>query len=627
MLKKLVVWLILCLLLAGCSGEVAEAPVATVEEVLEDFLEENPSKSVEEETEEQEFAESVPVEELTAPLVGLPIGEFFEQAFRLILLRDPELVLEMGMPGLELDQVLLTDVSIEALDADNQVYRQILDLLRQYDLATLTEPEYISYQVFEWYLMEEIRAYEDCNFLYLVTPLNVRSEPQLYVLFFTDSHPFNTSEDAEDYVARIHLLDEKIDQLIERMEAQAEAGVIAPHIVLEYGQLDFKRAIGSNANNSPLRFTFREKAPAVLSDEKMTALEEELLTALKDEVYPAFGRLDSLINELMGQAPKQVGYSSIPGGADYYQRQLDHFTTTGLTAKEIHTAGLTEVARIQAEMRARFSDLGYPEDESIPELYQRLISDSGTLSGNAITAEYERILAEADELVAESFERRPPYMLEVIGGDVGAYYSPGSFDGTRLGRFYARITSPVPVYRMRSLSYHEGIPGHHYQIVLAATAGLPFFRSMMGNDGYIEGWALYAEYLASELGWYDDDPYSDLGRLQYEALRACRMVVDTGIHTMGWEYQETVEYMIENTGLDRGFMEYEVMRYISYPAQATAYLVGKNEILRMRTAAIEALGDQFVLSEFHSVILENGSVPLEVLEVLIEDWVDSKFSG
>jgi uncharacterized protein (DUF885 family) len=305
---------------------------------------------------------------------------------------------------------------------------------------------------------------------------------------------------------------------------------------------------------------------------------------------------------------------------------LDYFTTSGLTAEEIHEAGLAEVARIQAEMRQQFTELGYPEDESIPELYQRLIADSGTLTGNAVTAEFERILAEADELVASSFERRPAGILEVVGGDVGAYYSPGSFDGTRPGRFYARINSPVAIYTMRSLAYHEGIPGHHYQISLAATAELPFFRAMVGNDGYIEGWALYSEYLASDLGWYDDDPYGDLGRLQYEALRACRMVVDTGIHTMGWGFEESVAYMMENTGMERGFMEYEVMRYISYPAQATAYLVGKNEILRMRTEGVEALGEDFELSEFHSVILENGSVPLDVLEVLINEWVTEKLA-
>ena len=619
--KRILALLFVLLILSGCSSPAVDAPTPTVEEVLNDFLEENPPEA------EESMPEPLSVEELTAGLNGLPIDEFFEQAYWMILLRDPELVLELGLPGLEVDEVSLTDVSLERLAEDHQIHMRILELLREYDPETFSQSEQVSFQVFEWFLMEEIQAYENRDFVYLVTPLNVRSEPQLYVLFFTDSHPFNTAQDAVDYVARIHLLDEKIDQLIERMESQADAGIIAPRIVLDYGQSDYKRTLGSNANNSPLRNTFHNKAPAVLDDEQMAALEEELLDALRDEVFPAFDRLDDLVNELKAVAPEALGYSSIPGGEAYYQRMLDHFTTSGMTAEEIHNAGLAEVARIQAEMRERFSELGYPEDESIPELYRRLISDSGTLSGDAITAEYERILVEADELVASFFERRPAGVLEVVGGDVGAYYSPGSFDGTRPGRFYARITGPEPVYKMRSLAYHEGIPGHHYQITLAATADLPFFRALVGNDGYIEGWALYAEYLAKDLGWYDDDPYGDLGRLQYEALRACRMVVDTGIHTMGWGFEESVDYMVENTGLDRGFMEYEVMRYISYPAQATAYLVGKNEILRMRAEAKEALGEDFVLKEFHSVILENGSVPLDVLEALIEEWVAAKLAN
>ena len=222
------------------------------------------------------------------------------------------------------------------------------------------------------------------------------------------------------------------------------------------------------------------------------------------------------------------------------------------------------------------------------------------------------------------FEQRPPGKLEVVGGNVGGYYSPGSLDGSRPGRFYARINQPEPVYQMRSLAYHEGIPGHHYQITLAAMADLPFFRNLVGFTGYIEGWALYAEYLAYDLGWYADDPYGDLGRLQYEALRASRMVVDTGIHAMGWSFEEAENYMVGNTGMDRGFMQYEIMRYISYPAQATAYLVGKNELLRMRSESEEILGDDFVLAEFHSVILENGSMPLEVLESILQKWVAEK---
>jgi uncharacterized protein (DUF885 family) len=278
--------------------------------------------------------------------------------------------------------------------------------------------------------------------------------------------------------------------------------------------------------------------------------------------------------------------------------------------------------RIQLEIRQKFSELGYSENESIPDLYERVISESGTLNGNAIEEEYERILREADENIDDYFDLRPTGVLEVVGGDVGAFYSPGSLDGSRPGQFFARINSPEPIYKIKTVAYHEGIPGHHYQISLAQQADIPLFRNLLIFDGYAEGWALYAEYLASELGWYENDPYGDLGRLQYEALRACRMVVDTGIHTKDWGFEQSVNFIVENTGLPHGYAQYEVVRYISYPGQAPAYLVGKIEIMRLRDLAEEKLGDDFDLREFHNILLMNGSMPLSVLETVITDWIE-----
>ena len=213
--------------------------------------------------------------------------------------------------------------------------------------------------------------------------------------------------------------------------------------------------------------------------------------------------------------------------------------------------------------------------------------------------------------------------IEVVGGPVGGFYSPGAMDGSRPGRFYAQITSPVSIYNMKSLAYHEGIPGHHYQITTAATVDLPFFRNIVSFTGYVEGWALYSEYLAAEMGWYEGDPYGDLGRLQYEMLRACRMVVDTGIHAKGWSFDQAVDYMYEYSGFSRGFVEYQIMRYISYPGHSTAYLVGKIELMRIRSEAEAALGADFDLREFHTIVLSNGSMPIEVLERVVESWVET----
>ncbi len=601
-------------LLSGCASQ------QMVQEPTDNLVVEEPVQN--ENLDAVEPTAEVIEESPLAQLVGLPIEEFFQEAYMLILQRDPEGVLELGITDQSELPPVLTDFSPEYKAETNQLIVEIAALLHEYDAAALSQSDQISYQVFDRYLQDQMDAFENLKFEYLVNPLSVKSYPQLFIMFFTETHPFETVSDAQNYVARVHLLDEKIDQLIALMETQEDAGIIYPRLIVEYGRADVKNFLGRTPQASSLRTTFRNKAGVIsaLDEEQMTALEDELIAALKDETFPAFDRLDDFLAGWQAQAPEEISLSYYPGGDVYYQSQLDYYTTTGLTAEEIHASGLAELDRIQAEMREKFALLGYPEDESIPELYQRVIEDSGTLNGEAITQEYERILADADAALSEYFDLRPAGKLEVVGGNVGAFYTSGSFDGSRPGRFYARAVGTESVYQMKTIAYHEGIPGHHYQIALAGQMDLPLFRRVIYSMGYTEGWALYAEYLASELGWYADDPYGDLGRLQYEALRAGRMVVDTGIHAMGWDFEQAVNFLVDNSGVSRGQAQSEVIRYISWPAQATAYLVGKIEILRLRGMAEDALGDAFTLREFHNIVLENGSMPFDVLEEVIVDW-------
>jgi uncharacterized protein (DUF885 family) len=576
---------------------------------------------------ESDFSSSVTLDESLKDLTNLPIDLFFEKAFNMILAMDPEWVLELGLEGFDTEEPILTGFGPDHLAQENQLYKDLLSLLYKYDFDGLDQADQISYRVFEYYLSDEIKEYESANYEYLINPLSVRSWPQLFIMFFTESHPLGTKDQAMDYVARMHLLDEKIDQLISRIEVQEAEGFVYPRLVIEYGRADIQNYLGSNPQLSPLRSAFINKSQQIssLDSDTRDALDDELVGTLKDEVFPAFSRLDEYLASLQAKAPEEFGLSSYPGGSEYYQLLLYHFTTTDFSADEIHALGLAELERIQAEILNRFEDLGYDTKESIPNLYQAMISDSGTLQGNEIVEEYERILQDAEKDVVNYFDLRPVGNLEVIGGDVGAFYSPGSLDGSRPGRFYARTTGKEPIYKLKTIAYHEGIPGHHYQITLAAMADIPFFRNLIGFTGYAEGWALYSEYLASEFGWYDDDSYGDLGRLQYEALRASRMVVDTGIHTKGWGFDQAVDFIVENTGLSRGTVEREIIRYISHPAQATAYLVGKIEIMRFRSMAEEKLGVSFDLKEFHNVVLQNGSMPLLILEEVIGDWVEMEF--
>lgn len=562
------------------------------------------------------------VVEAAETLAGLPLADFFEQGYQMLLARDPEAMLELGLVADPDAPQVLTDFSLAYEQETSQLCQTLLELLHKYDYASLASFDQVSYQVFDWYLTESIQKTQDADYIYLVNPLSVRSYPQLFIMFFTETHPLATPADAEGYVARIHWLDEKIEALIERMEAQEAAGIIPPRMVIEYGRMDIKNFLGYSYNASPLRSAFLNKTAeiAALDEETRSALADELLAALKEEVFPAFDHLDAFLSDLQAKAPEMLGLSAYAGGEAYYNRLLHTYTTTDLTAEEVHAQGLAELERIQSEMRQRFADLGYPVVEGFPALYARLEDESGTVSGAAVAEEYERVLSLANEQVSTYFDLRPEGELEVVGGNAGNYYSPGSLDGSRPGKFFAITTGSQPLFKIKTIAYHEGIPGHHFQIMGPKQGDLPFFRFLVNFDGYVEGWALYAEYLASEMGWYADDPAGDLGRLQYEALRAARMVVDTGIHTRDWGFEQAVDFMWKNTGLPRGVLEYEVIRYISYPGQAPAYLIGKMEIMRMRTEAQEAQGDAFDLRQFHNVVLGNGSMPLATLDEVIGNW-------
>jgi uncharacterized protein (DUF885 family) len=278
-------------------------------------------------------------------------------------------------------------------------------------------------------------------------------------------------------------------------------------------------------------------------------------------------------------------------------------------------------------MREIFTGLGYPEGESIYQSYQRAAIDGGIIPGDEMVALHEAIIEEANQKLVAAFEIIPTEPVVVIGGPIGGFYTPGSIDGSRPGAFYAEVSSGgSPYFNLPSLTYHEAIPGHHLQISLAHEMNLPLFRNFLNFNAYTEGWAVYAEKLAWELGWYQDDPYGNLGRLQFEAFRAARLVVDTGIHAKGWTFNHAVVFYMDNAGFDRQFAEGQIARYIVFPGQSTGYMIGMLKILELRQMAMEQLGDQFDLKEIHTVILQNGSLPLDVLEGIVQDYITAKLA-
>ena len=327
-------------------------------------------------------------------------------------------------------------------------------------------------------------------------------------------------------------------------------------------------------------------------------------------------------------APTKDGLWQFAHGDAYYHYLLRHYTTTDMTADEIHDWGLQELNRIHAEMRERFDELGYPQGESLVELFNRVAKDGGQVSGNEVIATYESLIDRAYARLDAAFNTRPQAQVVVVRSPIHGMYVSASLDGSRPGAFHAGpASSEEALYAMPTLAYHETIPGHHFQIALAQESDLPSFRNSVSFLGYAEGWALYAEQLAWELGWYQDDPYGNLGRLQAQAFRAARLVIDTGIHAQGWTFDEALDFLIENVGYESGDSvdpNLQIARYVVWPGQATAYHIGMIKMMELRQRAMDQLGDQFDLQDYHSLVLGNGSMPLQVLEGVVERYIESR---
>ena len=320
-----------------------------------------------------------------------------------------------------------------------------------------------------------------------------------------------------------------------------------------------------------------------------------------------------------------------PNGDAYYAHILRREASVDIAPEEAHQMGLDEVARIQAEMRQVFDELGYPQDASLVELIERAAEDGGSYNTQTqagrdqVVEAYETILDELEQKLDEMFDIRPQAELVVIGdttGGGGGYYMEASKDGSRPGAFHAGVGGyQVSKFDMPTIAYHEANPGHHFQIAIAQEMDLPTFRNDLFFNGYGEGWALYAERLAWELGLYEDDPYGNIGRLHLELLRAARVVADTGIHALGWTQEEAYAYMRDTVGARWAF---ETDRYIAWPAQSAGYKIGMVKILELRQKAMDELGEKFDIKDFHRVVLGNGSMPLDILERVVQDYIDAK---
>lgn len=463
--------------------------------------------------------------------------------------------------------------------------------------------------------------------------------------FLINMHQITNKSDAEAYVSRLNGVVDMFDQVIEGLKEREAAGILPPKFV-------FPRAIESCKNiliglpfenstkYSTLLEDFQNKLNKIdTNEEDRKLLLAEAKMALINSVKPSYLKLISFLEDQATRATSDHGAWKFPDGGDYFNNALARTTTTDMTANQIHELGLSEVKRIHEEMTAIKEQVKF--EGSLQDFFKFMKEDKqfyypDTKEGReAYMAEATRMIDSMKSRLDELFLRKPkadmivkavePFREKSAGK---AFYQAPALDGSRPGTYYANMYDimAMPKYQMEALAYHEGIPGHHMERAMSQELeNIPMFRKMGGYTAYTEGWGLYTEYIPKEMGFYSD-PYSDFGRLAMELWRACRLVVDTGIHAKKWTREEGIKYYTDNTPNAESDAVKMVERHIVMPSQATAYKVGMNKILELRKMATDKLGDKFDVREFHDVVLVNGAVPLNVLEDMVNEYITKKLS-
>lgn len=564
------------------------------------------------------------------------LDEQYEQELRM----DPE---DLTMQGRKDLQDRLSDRSEAHADAQLAWRRaSVAEMKRRFDPARLDDEARTSFEIWALELERAETSAKWRRHRYLFARGGAHTGLPNFLINF---HGVDAPADMAAYIARVRLIDDALDQLLVRARAAADDGVRMPRFAYDRAISEVERVTGgapfAAGEDSPLLADGKAKIAALqaagrIDQRQADAFRRDLIQAMKDEMQPGYQRLAAWLKaDRENTAPEAAGAHALPQGRAYYDAALYLQTTTKMTADEIHELGLAEVARLRSEMEAVKAKTGFTgslEDFFVfmrtdPRFYlpntdegrARYIEMSEAyLAGmKRKLPEYFGILPKA-ELVVKRVE---PFREEPGGAQ---HYFPGTPDGSRPGIFYAHLSdmAAMPVYQLENIAYHEGLPGHHMQISIAQElTGLPTFRTQYGYTAYSEGWGLYTEKLAREMG-FTSDPYNDFGRLSGEIWRAIRLVVDTGMHAKGWSEEEAVAYFKANSAQPEAAIRSEIQRYLVNPGQATSYKIGMIRIQAMREEARAALGDRFDIRAFHDVVLGGGGLPLPVLEARVRRWTE-----
>lgn len=569
------------------------------------------------------------------------LAKFFADNFQTSLQRSP---LTQSYLGYKWDYDKWDDISEAFKDRSRKIAQQQLQTLSTFDPKALSVEENVSLALNKASAQRQLANDEFRHHDYIMDQFNAYHT--MVPSFLINVHRVDNIEDAKAYVSRLEGVDDLFAQVIEQLRIRQELGVFPPK--WSYDQMiQAAQNVVSGApfnqsdDDSSIWQDFQTKVGALkISQAESETLLEQANNALLSSVQPAY---QALIKELEVQrelTPEGDGVWRLPDGEKWYQNRLAWFTTTDLTAQEVHQIGLNNVKRIHQAMGAIMDEVGFKG--SLGEFFAFMRSDPQFYYPNTDEGR-DAYLSEAKSLIDKMRATLPGYFSLIPKADIvvkrvepfreqsagKAFYQSPSKDGARPGTYYANLYDmhDMPTYQMEALAYHEGIPGHHMQRAIAQELdSIPEFQKYSSFTAYTEGWGLYSEELAKDMGFYQD-PYSDFGRLAMELWRACRLVVDTGIHNKKWSREKAIDYLVANTPNPKNDSVKAIERYIAMPGQATAYMIGKLKIMELRDWAQAQLGAKFEIKDFHAQVLKDGPVPLDILQQKIQLWVANQQGG
>lgn len=551
------------------------------------------------------------------------LAAFIDLFFEYTLLEHPEFATMLGMPG---DHGRWTDNSLAADARREEEGRRALEILHTIPRAELEGADRLNYDLLEEQFVDGVKGEQ---FQSELLAINQMGGVQQNVAQMLTMMPAQSIGHYENVVSRLCAADRLIENDLLKLRKGLEAGVTPPKVTLRDVPQQILNQLADEPLESPLLQAFASMPESVAAADQ-ERLRSKAEACYRDKLAPGFRKLHTYVTETYIPAAREaIGMVALPDGESWYAYNVRQMTTTELTPKEIHEIGLAEVKRIRGEMDRVIKESGFEGDFEAFTDFLRTDPQFYFEDSESLLAGYRDISKRADAQLVKMFRHLPrtPYGVEPVPSyaeksQTTAYYQPGSLDAGRPGTFFANTydLASRPKWEMEALTLHEAVPGHHLQIAIGQELeDQPWFRRFGGYTAFVEGWGLYSESLGEDMGFYQD-PYSKFGQLTYEIWRAIRLVVDTGMHALGWSRQQAIDYFKTNTGKAEHDIVVEVDRYIVWPGQALAYKIGELKIKELRAWAEGELGEKFDVRAFHDQVLGNGALPLNVLEKNIHEW-------